>query len=35
MSGYVMREDDGSVSTIAFEPRDDRIAPIYLVRVRF
>jgi RNA polymerase sigma-70 factor, ECF subfamily len=32
LAGYVMREDDGSVSTIAFEPRDGRIAAIYLVR---
>jgi RNA polymerase sigma-70 factor (ECF subfamily) len=32
LSGFVMREQDGSIDTIAFEPRDGRIAAIYLVR---
>ena len=32
LAGFVMREQDGSIDTIAFEPRDGRIAAIYVVR---
>lgn len=32
MAGFVVRESDGSVATIAFEPRDGRIGAIYVVR---
>jgi RNA polymerase sigma-70 factor (ECF subfamily) len=32
LAGFVMREEDGSIDTIAFECRDGRIAAIYLVR---
>lgn len=32
MAGFVVRESDGGVTTIAFEPRDGRIAAIYVVR---
>jgi RNA polymerase sigma-70 factor, ECF subfamily len=32
LAGFVMREADGSVNTMAFEHRDGRIAAIYLVR---
>ena len=32
LAGFVMREDDGSIDTMAFEARDGRIAAIYLVR---
>jgi len=32
LTGFVLRETDGSVSTIAFEPRDGRIGAIYIVR---
>ncbi len=32
LAGYVMREEDGSINTMAFEPRDGRIVAIYLVR---
>lgn len=32
MAGFVLRELDGAIDTIAFETRDGRIAAIYLVR---
>ena len=32
MPGFVLREEDGSIDTIAFEQRDGRIAAIYVVR---
>jgi RNA polymerase sigma-70 factor, ECF subfamily len=32
LAGFVMREVDGSINTIAFEPSDARIAAIYLTR---
>jgi RNA polymerase sigma-70 factor (ECF subfamily) len=32
LAGFVLREDDGSIATLAVEHRHDRIAAIYLVR---
>jgi RNA polymerase sigma-70 factor, ECF subfamily len=32
LAGFVMRETDGSIDTMAIEPRDGRIEAIYLVR---
>jgi RNA polymerase sigma-70 factor (ECF subfamily) len=32
LAGFVMREADGSISTMAFECRIGRIAAIYVVR---
>jgi RNA polymerase sigma-70 factor (ECF subfamily) len=32
MAGLVLKDPDGAVATIAFEPRDGRIGAIYLVR---
>jgi RNA polymerase sigma-70 factor, ECF subfamily len=32
LAGFVVREEDGSVETFAFEPRNGRIAAIYVVR---
>jgi len=32
MAGFVLRETDGSLGTIAFEPKDGRIGAIYVVR---
>lgn len=32
LPGFVMREDDGSIDTMAIEHREDRIVAIYLVR---
>ena len=32
LPGFVMREEDGSLATMAFEARNERIAAIYLVR---
>lgn len=32
MAGFVIREADGSITTLAFEPRDGRIAAIYWMR---
>ena len=32
MPGFVLREQDGSIDTMAFEQRDGRIAAIYVVR---
>jgi len=32
LAGFVLREDDGSVDTIAFDHRDGRIIAIYIVR---
>ena len=32
LAGFVMREEDGSIDTMAFEHRDGRIVAIYLVR---
>jgi RNA polymerase sigma-70 factor, ECF subfamily len=32
LAGFVIEEADGSVGTIAFEPKDGRIAAIYVVR---
>jgi RNA polymerase sigma-70 factor, ECF subfamily len=32
MAGFVVREDDGLIDTLAFEPHDGRIAAIYIVR---
>ena len=32
LAGFVMREADGSISTMAFECRAGRIAAIYVVR---
>ena len=32
LAGFVMREEDGSLDTMAFEHRDGRIVAIYVVR---
>jgi RNA polymerase sigma-70 factor, ECF subfamily len=32
MAGFVLREEDGSIDTMAFEQRDGRITAIYVVR---
>jgi RNA polymerase sigma-70 factor (ECF subfamily) len=32
LAGFVMREADGTMNTMAFEPRDGRIATIYVMR---
>jgi len=32
MAGFVLKEGDGAIATIAFEPRDGKIGAIYLVR---
>jgi RNA polymerase sigma-70 factor (ECF subfamily) len=32
LAGFVLREQDGPVSTVAFETRDGRISAIYFVR---
>ena len=32
LPGFVMREDDGSIDTMAIEHRDGRIVAIYLTR---
>jgi RNA polymerase sigma-70 factor (ECF subfamily) len=32
LAGFVMREEDGAIDTIAFESRDGRIVAIYVVR---
>ena len=32
LAGFVMREEDGSIDTMAFEHRDGRIVAIYLTR---
>jgi len=32
MAGFVAREEDGSIDTIAFAPHDGHIAAIYIVR---
>jgi RNA polymerase sigma-70 factor, ECF subfamily len=32
LPGYVMREDDGSIDTMAIEHREDRIVAIYMTR---
>jgi hypothetical protein len=31
--GFVMREDDGPIDTMAIEHREDRIVAIYLTRI--
>ena len=32
LAGFVLREEDGEIDTIAFEHRDGRIVAIYVVR---
>jgi RNA polymerase sigma-70 factor, ECF subfamily len=32
LAGFVMREEDGAIDTMAFEHREGRIVAIYVVR---